>query len=124
MYAMNASYAIACRVDLLDEACEEACKKERAFQLQVKELKEENERLKVAFTIAIKEKKEAMTQTLAEIKKHDTLQARFTRLEGEAFDLTQKLEQLQLVHNQTTKKVGELEQRAKGSSPADRKSNI
>ncbi|GAA0185305.1 hypothetical protein LIER_32593 [Lithospermum erythrorhizon] len=82
-------------------ACEEACEKERALQLQVKELKEENERIKVASTIAIKEKK-----------------ALFTRLEGEAFDITQKLERLQLVHNQTIKKVGELEERAKISEEA------
>ncbi|GAA0161018.1 hypothetical protein LIER_17435 [Lithospermum erythrorhizon] len=110
---MNASYEIAHRVDLLEDEHGEACEKERALQLQVKDLKEENERLKVASTIAIKEKKEATAQTLAKIRKHDALQARFSRLEGEHFDISQKLERLQLVHNQTTTKVGELEQRAK-----------
>ncbi|GAA0176179.1 hypothetical protein LIER_29220 [Lithospermum erythrorhizon] len=77
--AMNASYEIARRADLVDDASEEACEKERALQ------------------------------------KHDTLQARFTRLEGEHFDLSQKLEQLQSVHNITTKKVGELEQKVKSA---------
>ncbi|GAA0152891.1 hypothetical protein LIER_11256 [Lithospermum erythrorhizon] len=78
--AMNASYALACRVDLLDDACHEACEKERALQLQVKELKKENDRLKVAFILAIKEKKEATAQALSEMKKHDALRARFTRV--------------------------------------------
>ncbi|GAA0148840.1 hypothetical protein LIER_08173 [Lithospermum erythrorhizon] len=82
--AMNA----ACRVDFLDDARQETCQKERALQLQVKELKEENDRLKVAATQAVKEKKEATSQAIAEIKKHDALQARFTRLESEHFDLT------------------------------------
>ncbi|GAA0183966.1 hypothetical protein LIER_31289 [Lithospermum erythrorhizon] len=84
----------------------------------VKELKEDNERLKVASTIAIKEKKEETAQAFAEIKKHDALQARFTRLEGERFDISQKLERLQLVHNHATKKVGELQQRAKVAEEA------
>ncbi|GAA0143589.1 hypothetical protein LIER_04240 [Lithospermum erythrorhizon] len=115
---MNASYPIACRADLLDDAREEALKKERALQLQVTELKEENERLKTAATLANKERKEATAQTLAEIKNHDLLQARFTRLEGEHFGISNKLERLQLVDNQMTKKVGELEQRAKVAEEA------
>ncbi|GAA0159348.1 hypothetical protein LIER_38851 [Lithospermum erythrorhizon] len=69
----------------------------RALQLQVAELTKENERLKVVATLAVKEKKEATAQVLAEIKKHDLLQARFTRLEGKHFDLTHKMERLQLV---------------------------
>ncbi|GAA0183565.1 hypothetical protein LIER_30952 [Lithospermum erythrorhizon] len=80
--ALNASYALACMTDLQDDAREEACEKERALQLQIKELKEENKRLKAVATLAIKEKKEATSQTLAEIKKHDLFQDRFNRLEG------------------------------------------
>ncbi|GAA0161006.1 hypothetical protein LIER_17425 [Lithospermum erythrorhizon] len=76
--AMNASYALACRADLLDDARQEA---------------------------AIKEKKEETSQAMVEIKKHDALQTRFTRLEVEHFDISRKLGRLQLVHNQTTKKV-------------------
>ncbi|GAA0138640.1 hypothetical protein LIER_00345 [Lithospermum erythrorhizon] len=75
--ALNASYEIARRADLLDDAHDESCEKEIALQLQVKELKEENERLKATSIIAIKKKKEATSQALAEIKKHDALQARF-----------------------------------------------
>ncbi|GAA0140735.1 hypothetical protein LIER_02031 [Lithospermum erythrorhizon] len=78
----------------------------------------ENERLKVAATLAVKDKKEATSQALAEIKKHDLHQARFTCLEGEYFDLTKKLERLQLVHNQMTKKVGELENKVKSTEKA------
>ncbi|GAA0161830.1 hypothetical protein LIER_18057 [Lithospermum erythrorhizon] len=73
------------------DARAEAYEKERAFQFQVAELTKEVERLKV--TATLKEKKEATTQTLAEIKKHDLLQACFT--------------------SQTAKKMSELEQRAK-----------
>ncbi|GAA0142343.1 hypothetical protein LIER_35563 [Lithospermum erythrorhizon] len=76
--AVNASHALACRADLLDDARAEACENERALQLQVAELKKENERLQVAATLAVKEKKEPTSQTLVEIKKHDLLQARFT----------------------------------------------
>ncbi|GAA0163006.1 hypothetical protein LIER_18983 [Lithospermum erythrorhizon] len=101
---MNASYALACRADLLDDVCQEACEKEKALQLQIKELKAENDRLKVASILAIKEKKEA-AHALLEIKKHNALQAWFTRLEGEHFDISQKLERLQLVYNHTTKKI-------------------
>ncbi|GAA0138379.1 hypothetical protein LIER_00135 [Lithospermum erythrorhizon] len=64
-------------------------------------------------SLAVKEKKEAVAQTLAEIKKHDLLQARFTKLEGEHFHISNKFQHLELVHSQTTKKVSELEQRAK-----------
>ncbi|GAA0170251.1 hypothetical protein LIER_24552 [Lithospermum erythrorhizon] len=78
--ALNTSYALACRADLQDDACAEACEKEKALQFQIQELKEENERLKAAATLAVKEKKEEVTQTLAKIKKHDLLQSRFTRL--------------------------------------------
>ncbi|GAA0150078.1 hypothetical protein LIER_09098 [Lithospermum erythrorhizon] len=113
MYALNASHALACRADLLDDACVEACEKERALQLQVKELKEENERLKSVATLAVKEKKEASAQTLAEMKKNDLPQSRFTRLEGENFDISNMLQRLQLVHDQSTKRMRELEQRAK-----------
>ncbi|GAA0174556.1 hypothetical protein LIER_41738 [Lithospermum erythrorhizon] len=89
--AMNASYALACRADLLDYARQEA---------------------------STKEKKETTSQAMVEIKKHDALQARFTLLEGEHFDISQKLERLQLVHNQKTKKVGELEQKVKSAEEA------
>ncbi|GAA0142315.1 hypothetical protein LIER_03245 [Lithospermum erythrorhizon] len=58
----------------------------RRAPVQVAELTKEVERLKVATTLVVKEKKEETAQTLAEIKKHDFLQARFTRLEGEHFD--------------------------------------
>ncbi|GAA0149536.1 hypothetical protein LIER_08686 [Lithospermum erythrorhizon] len=117
--AMNASYVIAYRADLLDDGREEeASKKERAAELRVKELEEENERLKSASQIALKEKKEATAQTLAEIKKQDALQAQFTRLEGEDFDISQRLERFQLVHNHTTKNLGELEQKAKSVEEA------
>ncbi|GAA0148276.1 hypothetical protein LIER_07765 [Lithospermum erythrorhizon] len=116
--ALNASHALACRVDLLDDARAEACEKERALQLQVTELKKENERLKVAANLAVKEKKEVTAQTLAEIKKHDLVQARFTRLEGEHFDISNKIQQLELVHSQTAKKMSELEKRAKDAEEA------
>ncbi|GAA0154019.1 hypothetical protein LIER_12121 [Lithospermum erythrorhizon] len=69
--------------------------------------------LDVVATLAIKEKKEATSQAISEIKKHDALEAWFNLLKGEHFDLTQKLERLQLVHNQTTKKVSELEDKVK-----------
>ncbi|GAA0174129.1 hypothetical protein LIER_27582 [Lithospermum erythrorhizon] len=92
--ALNVSHALAYRADLLDDAQAEACEKERALQLQVKKLKEENERLKSAATLAVKEKKEVAAQTLAEIKKHDLLQSRFTRLEDENFDISNKLQRL------------------------------
>ncbi|GAA0163731.1 hypothetical protein LIER_19526 [Lithospermum erythrorhizon] len=85
---------ITCRADLIDDAGEEACEKERVLQLQVKELKEENERLKSTATLAVQEKKEPTAQTLAEIKKHDLFQSRFTRLEGENFDISNKLQRL------------------------------
>ncbi|GAA0172030.1 hypothetical protein LIER_25938 [Lithospermum erythrorhizon] len=71
--AMNASFELACTADLLDDARQETCEKERALQLQVKELKEENDKLKVAATPAVKEKKEATSQAITEIKKHDAL---------------------------------------------------
>ncbi|GAA0174499.1 hypothetical protein LIER_27881 [Lithospermum erythrorhizon] len=100
--AMNASYVIARRTDLLDDAREEACEKERAFQLRVKELEEENEKLKVTPTAASKEKKETTAQAMVEIRKHDALQ---------------KL-QLQLVPNQTTKRVSDYEQKAKAAADA------
>ncbi|GAA0171695.1 hypothetical protein LIER_25669 [Lithospermum erythrorhizon] len=61
------------RADLQDDARAEACENEKALELQIQELKEENERLKAAATLAAKEKKEAAAQTLAEIKKHDLL---------------------------------------------------
>ncbi|GAA0176064.1 hypothetical protein LIER_29123 [Lithospermum erythrorhizon] len=86
--------------------------------IKLKELEEENAKIKVALTLAIKEKKEATSQAMVEIKKHDSLQARFTRLEDEHFDISQKLDRLQSVHNQTTKKVGELEHRVKSAEEA------
>ncbi|GAA0145730.1 hypothetical protein LIER_05855 [Lithospermum erythrorhizon] len=95
------------------DARAEACEKEKALQLQIQELKEENERLKAATTLAVKEKKEAAAQTLAEIKKHDLLQSRFTRLEGENFEISNKLQRLQLVQDQSAKRMSELEQKAK-----------
>ncbi|GAA0157642.1 hypothetical protein LIER_14869 [Lithospermum erythrorhizon] len=115
---MNASYVIARRADLLDDACEEAFEKERALQLRVKDLKEENEKLEVISVAASKEKKEATDHAMAEIRKHDALQAWFTRLEGEHFDISQKLERLLLVHNQTAKRVSEYEQKAKAAEEA------
>ncbi|GAA0142486.1 hypothetical protein LIER_03377 [Lithospermum erythrorhizon] len=108
--ALNVSYALACRADLQDDARAEACEKEKALQLQIHELNEDNERLKAVTTLEVNEKKEAAAQTLAEIKKHDLLQSRFTRLEGENFDISNKL---QLVHDQSAKKMSVLEQRAK-----------
>ncbi|GAA0157409.1 hypothetical protein LIER_14682 [Lithospermum erythrorhizon] len=57
--ALNASHALACRADLLGDARAEACEKERPLQFQVVELTKEVERLKVAATLALKEKKEA-----------------------------------------------------------------
>ncbi|GAA0155636.1 hypothetical protein LIER_13324 [Lithospermum erythrorhizon] len=119
--ALNANHALACRADLLDDASADAREKERALQLQVTELKKENERLKVGANLAVKEKKEATAQTLAEIKKHDLLQARFTRLEGEHFDISNKLQRLELVHSQTAKKISELEQRAKKISELEQR---
>ncbi|GAA0141084.1 hypothetical protein LIER_02309 [Lithospermum erythrorhizon] len=65
-----------------------------------------------------KSHKEATSQAMVEIKKHDALQARFTRLEGQHFDISQKIDCLQLVHNQTIKKVGELEHRVKSAEEA------
>ncbi|GAA0176799.1 hypothetical protein LIER_29601 [Lithospermum erythrorhizon] len=111
--ALNAIHALARRADLLDEAPVDAIEKERAIDLQVAELKRENDRLKVVVTLVVKEKKEATAQTLAEIKKHDLIQARFTRLEGEHFDNCNKFQRLELVHSQMTKKLSELEQRDK-----------
>ncbi|GAA0183412.1 hypothetical protein LIER_30826 [Lithospermum erythrorhizon] len=86
--AMNASYR---RADLLDDVPEEACEKEKALQLRIKELEEENLSLKVVYVAITKEKKEATTQAMAEIRKHDALQARFTPLEEEHFDISNKL---------------------------------
>ncbi|GAA0159499.1 hypothetical protein LIER_38881 [Lithospermum erythrorhizon] len=83
--------------DLQDDARAEACEKEKAPQLQIQELKEENEKLKAAATLAVKEKKEAAAQTLVEIKKHNLLESWFTRLKGENFDLSNNLQRLQLV---------------------------
>ncbi|GAA0144507.1 hypothetical protein LIER_04937 [Lithospermum erythrorhizon] len=51
----------------LDDARAAACEKERAFQLQVKEFKEDNEKLKDAADLATKEKREAQTQTLVQL---------------------------------------------------------
>ncbi|GAA0171357.1 hypothetical protein LIER_25408 [Lithospermum erythrorhizon] len=116
--ALNASHALACRANLLENARAEACDKERTLQIQVAELTKENERLKFAITLIVKEKKEATAQTLVEIKKHDLLQAHFTRLEGEHFDISNKLQRLELVHIQMVKKVGELEPRAKDAEEA------
>ncbi|GAA0166528.1 hypothetical protein LIER_21664 [Lithospermum erythrorhizon] len=116
--ALNPSHALACRADLLDDARVVTCEKEMVLQLQVTELKKENERLKVALNLAVKEKKEVTAQTLAEIKKQDLLQARFTKLEGEHFDISNKLQRLELVHSQTAKKISELEQRAKDAEEA------
>ncbi|GAA0146018.1 hypothetical protein LIER_06067 [Lithospermum erythrorhizon] len=81
--ALNASYAL---------AHVEACEKEKTLQLQIQEHREENERLKASSTLAFKEKKEAAAQNLAKIKKHDLLQSRFTMLEGENFDISNKLQ--------------------------------
>ncbi|GAA0151361.1 hypothetical protein LIER_10096 [Lithospermum erythrorhizon] len=55
------------------------CENERALQLLVKELGEENEKLKEAVVAASKEKKEATAQAMAKICKPDALYAWFTR---------------------------------------------
>ncbi|GAA0187181.1 hypothetical protein LIER_34469 [Lithospermum erythrorhizon] len=89
--------------DHLDDAREEGCENERALQLLIKELKKENENLKVAFGAIYNEKKEVTVQAMAEIRKHDALQARFTRLEGKHFDISNKLARLQLIHSQEAK---------------------
>ncbi|GAA0164573.1 hypothetical protein LIER_20172 [Lithospermum erythrorhizon] len=57
--AINTSYEITHRADLLDDTCEGACEKERALQLWVKELKEANERLKQSEEFHLEAGKEA-----------------------------------------------------------------
>ncbi|GAA0176531.1 hypothetical protein LIER_29505 [Lithospermum erythrorhizon] len=95
--AMNTSYVLAHKADRHDDPCDGSREKERSLQLKVKEFEEEeNESLKRASANIYKEKKEVTAQTLDEIHKHDALKARFTKLEGENFKLSNKLARLQL----------------------------
>ncbi|GAA0146340.1 hypothetical protein LIER_06322 [Lithospermum erythrorhizon] len=66
--ALNASYVIARRTDLLDDAHEEAYEKEMDLQLHVKELEEENGKLKVTSVAATNEKKEATAQAMRKLE--------------------------------------------------------
>ncbi|GAA0156436.1 hypothetical protein LIER_13938 [Lithospermum erythrorhizon] len=105
--AINSSYVMAHKTDLLDDAYEEGREKEKALQHRVKEMEEQNENLKVVPAAMSKEKKKATAQAMAEIRKHDVLQARFTRLEGEHFELSSRLTRLQLIQSQEAKRANE-----------------
>ncbi|GAA0166412.1 hypothetical protein LIER_21568 [Lithospermum erythrorhizon] len=116
--ALNASHGLACRADQLNDPHAEACQKERALQFQVKELQEENKRLKTDVALATSEKRKTQDQSLAEIEKHDLLHTRFTILEGENFDLHNKLKRVQLLQDQANKRASEAEQSSKAAEEA------
>ncbi|GAA0163929.1 hypothetical protein LIER_19683 [Lithospermum erythrorhizon] len=86
--------------------------------IKVKEIQEENERLKSNVALATSKKRKAQDQALAEIKKHDLLHAKFTRLEGENFILQKKMTRVQLLHDQANRRASEAEQRSKAAEEA------
>ncbi|GAA0184651.1 hypothetical protein LIER_31939 [Lithospermum erythrorhizon] len=118
MKALNASSALPCRADRLNDARAGAYEKERALRFQVRELQEENERLKANVALATSKKRKAQDQALAKIEKHDLLHAWLTRLEGENFSLQNKLTRVQLLHNQANRRASEGDQWSKAVEEA------